>query len=604
MLRWREVLGRGKRASKRKRRKKRDGRFSSMMASATFFLFFLSFLLNNTTNFVYLGLRQTLQRRREVVRSGGRGRKSQKGRRGLGRSRRREGGERASEGDSGGRRRRREHALRDGGRGAALGGGQGEAQHLGLFSLVGAARKKGQARESVQPGKGRTTLSSPLCQFLEFLCALAKTSIEFFFALTFLSRSQSTIIGVAGSSLLQLSSTQSTQAKERHSLTTTMPAPSPNSISIVPQEVADLGPKAFGASHLFAGDLRDPTLQLGPHGGATAPFSSPVDGIRLASYWLPAKDPVEAKGIIVFVHGHGSYFLHEVGAISGAGQPPRYAGSWAEKLNEAGYSVCGIDNRGMGFSGGARGGLRCFTESFDDYVTDVAAFASATVSSPSNSNSSGFSIPVPKGFGPGLPLFLFGVSLGGCISVHVAENLQKSEKKCDEKNENLKKHFKGCVLLAPMLAIDALASRGINRLLVHVGKLISIIRPTLGIAHGTKNELYPDLQAIWDADPLCWHGATRARSAMEYLRVTRALSADGNARLRSFKAPFMVLHGDGDTLTDPKGSKDLHEASESEDKILRILEGRWHILTKEPGNEEVLAEIVEWCDKRGGRVEL
>jgi acylglycerol lipase len=90
---------------------------------------------------------------------------------------------------------------------------------------------------------------------------------------------------------------------------------------------------------------------------------------------------------------------------------------------------------------------------------------------------------------------------------------------------------------------------------------------------------------------------------MEYLRVTRALSADGCARLKAFSMPFVVFHGDGDTLTDPKGSRDLHVHAASKDKTLRILEGRWHILTKEPGNREVLREIVEWCDGRGGKVE-
>lgn len=84
-----------------------------------------------------------------------------------------------------------------------------------------------------------------------------------------------------------------------------MPASSSSSC-VVPKEVADLGPSAFGAAHLFAGDLHDPTLQLGPHGRATAPFKAPVDGTRLASYWLPARNPSKAKGIIVFVHGHGS----------------------------------------------------------------------------------------------------------------------------------------------------------------------------------------------------------------------------------------------------------------------------------------------------------
>lgn len=313
------------------------------------------------------------------------------------------------------------------------------------------------------------------------------------------------------------------------------------------------------------------------------------------------------------MHGHGSYFLHEVNSISGPGKPPRYEGGWASKLNDLGYSVCGVDNRGMGFSGGARGGLRCFTESFDDYVEDVAALASAAVagngsSSSSNGSSSRsddenesegiFRVPVAEGFGPGLPVFLLGMSLGGAIALHVAEDLPRSSKKY---SENLQRNFGGCVFLAPMLALDALAARGINRILVHVVRFLSFAAPTLGIAHGTKNELYPDLQAIWDADPLCWHRATRARSAYEYLRITKNLQADGRERLRRFDKPFVVFHGADDTLTDPKGSVDLHEASASEDKTLRILKDRWHILTKEPGNDEVLKEIVEWCDARGGK---
>lgn len=67
-------------------------------------------------------------------------------------------------------------------------------------------------------------------------------------------------------------------------------------MSIVPPEVAALEREGrFGATHLFAGE-DDAALQLGPHGGVQAPFRSPVDGIRLASYWLPASDPKNAKG--------------------------------------------------------------------------------------------------------------------------------------------------------------------------------------------------------------------------------------------------------------------------------------------------------------------
>ena len=51
--------------------------------------------------------------------------------------------------------------------------------------------------------------------------------------------------------------------------------------------------------------------------------------------------------------------------------PPRYAKSWVEELNVQGFSVCGIDQQGCGFSSG----LECYVERFDDYVDDVLQFA-------------------------------------------------------------------------------------------------------------------------------------------------------------------------------------------------------------------------------------
>lgn len=46
----------------------------------------------------------------------------------------------------------------------------------------------------------------------------------------------------------------------------------------------------------------------------------------------------------------------------GPGQAPQYTGSWAERFNAAGISVCGVDNQGCGRSEGARG-LRFYVES-------------------------------------------------------------------------------------------------------------------------------------------------------------------------------------------------------------------------------------------------
>ena len=59
------------------------------------------------------------------------------------------------------------------------------------------------------------------------------------------------------------------------------------------------------------------------------------------------------------------------------------------------------------------------------------------------------------------------------------------------------------------------------------------------------------------ADPLCWHGATRARVAQEYLLATEA----GLKAMYKYTFPFIVFHGADDTLTDPDGSQQLFERS-------------------------------------------
>lgn len=42
---------------------------------------------------------------------------------------------------------------------------------------------------------------------------------------------------------------------------------------------------------------------------------------------------------------------------------------------------------------------------------------------------------------------------------------------------------------------------------------------------------------------------------------------------------------------------------QSADKQLRLVNDMWHILTKEPGNEKLLAEIVAWVLARSGTIE-
>ena len=54
-------------------------------------------------------------------------------------------------------------------------------------------------------------------------------------------------------------------------------------------------------------------------------------------------------------------------------------------------------------------------------------------------------------------------------------------------------------------------------------------------------------------DPICKHGATRVRNAMEYQRVTSYLMK----HLDTIDFPFIVFHSENDTMADVDGSKAL-----------------------------------------------
>jgi acylglycerol lipase len=69
-------------------------------------------------------------------------------------------------------------------------------------------------------------------------------------------------------------------------------------------------------------------------------------------------------------------------------------------------------------------------------------------------------------------------------------------------------------------------------------------------------------------------------------------------RLRAVTAPLLVFHSEGDTMTDPDGSKALVAAAKADDKQLRLVNGFWHILTKEEGNGALLAEAIAWMEAR------
>lgn len=68
-----------------------------------------------------------------------------------------------------------------------------------------------------------------------------------------------------------------------------------------------------------------------------------------------------------------------------------------------------------------------------------------------------------------------------------------------------------------------------------------------------------------------------------------------------FDAPFLLLHGLSDKVTDPSLSKEFYEKAKSNDKTLKLYDGMWHnLLHGEPkeNTELVFSDIIDWMNKR------
>ncbi|KAK6153887.1 hypothetical protein DH2020_013526 [Rehmannia glutinosa] len=61
---------------------------------------------------------------------------------------------------------------------------------------------------------------------------------------------------------------------------------------------------------------------------------------------------------------------------------------------------------------------------------------------------------------------------------------------------------------------------------------------------------------------------------------------------------FFVLHGTADSITDPEGSRKLHEEACSADKTIKLYQGLLHDLLFEPEKEEVTQSIITWLNDR------
>lgn len=257
--------------------------------------------------------------------------------------------------------------------------------------------------------------------------------------------------------------------------------------------------------------------------------------------WEPDSKP---KAIVCLIHGLGEH-------------TGRYA-HVGKALNDAGYSLFGFDLRGHGQTGGPRGHF----PSLDAVMQDIHQF-----------------VEFQKQNNPGVPVFLYGHSLGGILVLAYA--IQYGE------------GLKGVIASAPGMH-NAIQEQKLQLMMV---KLLGTLVPKLILPSGLEVaglSRDPKVAEVYTHDPLVHDRMSVA------LGVTGLAAIDlCFARAKEFKPPLLILHGTADRLAYTSGSEKFAKLAgeTNKDVTLKLWEGLYHELHNEPEQAEVFKVMIEWLDK-------
>lgn len=253
--------------------------------------------------------------------------------------------------------------------------------------------------------------------------------------------------------------------------------------------------------------------------------------------WLPDDEP---RAVVCLVHGLGEH-------------SSRY-GQLAQRFNDKGFAVFALDMRGHGKSGGTRGDLR-----FPQAIADVGEL-----------------LDQAQAQYPGVPVFLYGHSLGGLITMtYTVQN---------------RPDITGQVASAPALDSE-LREQKVKFALANVlgGVLPGFTMPTGLDPEGVSRD--PKVVAAYKADPLVHDRGSTAMAKQTFQAM------DAMMQQTTFPVPLLIIHGTADRLTVPPASK-VFTDQVSGDVTLIEYEGLYHEPHNEPEQEQVFEDVLAWLESK------
>ena len=250
------------------------------------------------------------------------------------------------------------------------------------------------------------------------------------------------------------------------------------------------------------------------------------------------KSPGEKlRAVIVLVHGVGEHIQ-------------RYM-EWADLFSKEMIGFAGVDLPGHGLSEGRRGHIKSYVHT--DEMIDIL-------------------INECKMTFPGIPIFLYGQSLGGGIVLDYLIRLNPK--------------IKGAVVTAPFLKLAFEPSRS----KVKLAAIMKNIYPSLLQSSGLiVDHLSHDKEVVkrYVNDPLV-HDKISVSLFHEAMKAAKN-SLDNAANL---KVPLLLVHGTDDMICSPEGSKEF--AGKTRLAELKLWEGGYHELHNEAFKYEAFKFISNW----------
>ena len=252
--------------------------------------------------------------------------------------------------------------------------------------------------------------------------------------------------------------------------------------------------------------------------------------------WLPDEPPI---GVVCLVHGHGEHsgrYLHV-----------------AQAMTAVGLVMMAFDLRGHGRSGGNRGG----GTSYELFMDDIQSLL----------DSAGNRYP-------GLPVFLYGHSLGANLVLNFALSRKPA--------------LHGVVATGAWLRLSMQPPAA----LMMVARAMNILAPGMTFKTGLDtSQLSRDPKVVADYvnDPLV-HSMISARLGLEFEKHGEwAL-----AHAAQFPLPLYLGHGGADGITSVAAVREFASALPVDRCTLNVYESLYHEIHNEPEQAVILADIIAW----------